>query len=186
MKLTRAIAVLLLLCAAALTSAQTKKPDPSDGAVTAGVYHNAYFGFEYQLPAGFADRTAAMPKLAGGSYGLLHASEPQQPTRYASSVTLFADDVKGWQVKSGAEYLDKFGAQMQRSSDLVGKMTSFALGGHTFYRQDFSRRGVAARQTVVATVIKGFVLSAVLNASDPARIEALVAGFRAAKFRPSH
>jgi|GEM_PF-4038499 len=176
----------VLLCAAALAQqpAKSTKANPADGAVTAGVYHNNYFGFEYKLPAGFEDRTALMPKTGGGiTYGLLHASEPKQPTRYASSVTMFADDANEWKVKDGAQYLDKFSPQMQRSSDLVGKMTSFSLGGHTFYRQDYSRRGVAARQTVVATVMKGYVLSAVLNASDAARIEALATGFRATRFR---
>jgi len=154
------------------------KPNPADGAVTAGVYRNNYFGFEYKLPAGFTDHTAAMPRLTGGSFGLLHVTEPKQPARYASSLTIFADDANEWKVKNGAEYLDKFGAQMQRSSDLVGKMTSFALGGHTFYRQDFSRRRVAARQTVVATVMKGYVLSAVLTAADATGIDALLAGWR--------
>ncbi len=43
----RTIATLLLLCAAVLAQAQTKKPNPKDGAVTAGVYRNNYFGFEY-------------------------------------------------------------------------------------------------------------------------------------------
>ena len=178
----RLIAVLLLLCAAAL--AQAKKPNPTDGAVTAGVYQNHYFGFEYKLPAGFIDRTAAMPHNGAGiSYVLLYASEPKQNTRVASSVTLFADDANHWQSKNGAEYLDKVGVQMAKQADLVGKLTSLDIGGHQFFRQDFQpHASFPVRQTIVATVMKGYVLSAVLTAGDAAGIETLLAGWRAAKF----
>src|SRR5437764_8555566 len=61
----RAIVVTALLSAACLAQA-AKKPHPGlrpdAGAVTAGVYKSDYFGFEYKIPAGFTDRTAAMPK----------------------------------------------------------------------------------------------------------------------------
>ena len=182
----RTIAVLLLLCGFAAAQQPATKPTPTAGAVTAGVYRNNYFGFEYQLPAGFIERTAAMPQSGGGiTFALLYASEPKQPTRVASSVTLFADDANHWQAKNGAEYLDKVGAQMSKQADLVGKLTALDIGGHQFFRQDFQPHArFPVRQTIVATVLKGYVLSAVLTAGDAAGIETLLAGWRAAKFWP--
>lgn len=180
-RIIAAVALLTLVC-----GAQVKRPKPNDGAVKAGVYHNNYFGFDYRVPAGFEDRTARLPQDPSGvSYGLLHVSEPQQPTRYASSVTFFADDAAYLKVKDGAQYLDQVTPRMARSSDLVGKMTSFDLSGHKFYRQDYSRRGVAAHQTILATVLKGYVLWIALNAADAQRIEQLAATVRAIKFAPA-
>lgn len=183
----RRILVLVALLSA-LGAAQTpvaKTANPAAGAVKAGVYHNDFFGFDYKLPAGFEDRTAIMPKEGGGiSYGLLRVSEPKQISRYASSVTLFADDAGYWRSKDGAEYLARVTPRMRKSSDVVGKMTWFDLGGHRFYRQDYSRRGVYVRQTILATVMKGYVLSIALNANDPQGIDELVAGLRAMKFAP--
>ncbi|MDP9268542.1 MAG: hypothetical protein M3P27_09505 [Acidobacteriota bacterium] len=112
MRTTVPAIILCILCAACLAQAQAKKPNPADGAVTAGVYQNNYFGFEYKLPTGFTDRTSAMPQNGAGiSYGLLHASEPKSATKVASSVTLFADDAAYWKSKNGAEYLDKVSAR---------------------------------------------------------------------------
>jgi hypothetical protein len=181
---TTALAALLgAMCLAQTVAPAAQRPNPADGAVQAGVYHNNYFGFDYKLPAGFEDRTAIMPRDGGGiSYGLLHVSEPKQASRYSSSVTFFADDAGHWKSKDGAEYLARVTPQMQKASDAVGKMTSFEIGGHRFYRQDFSRRRYYVRQTIVATVMKGYVLSAALNANDPQGIDELIAGLRAMKF----
>ncbi|MDP9268541.1 MAG: hypothetical protein M3P27_09500 [Acidobacteriota bacterium] len=74
---------------------------------------------------------------------------------------------------------------MSKQADLVGKMAPLIIGGHQFYRQDYKpRANFAARQTIVATVMKGYVLSAVLTAGDAAGIETLLAGWRAAHFKP--
>lgn len=188
--LKRLIALLLLLCAAALAQApsQTKKPSPGlhpdAGAIAAGVYHNNYFGFDYPIPAGFSDRTSAMPKDGRGiTFALLYISEPKQQTKVARSVTLLADDAKVWKSKDGAEYLDKVNAQMQAHADLVGKLLPLEIGGHAFYRQDYQPHAqFLARQTIIATVMKGYVLSAVLTAGDAAGIDDLLAGIRAMKF----
>ena len=123
----------------------------------------------------------------GITFALLYVSEPKQPTRVASSVTLLADDAGFWKSKTGAEYLDKVSAQMlaQSQADLVGKLVPLAIGGHQFWRQDFQpHANFLARQTIVATVMKGYVLSAVLTAGDAAGIETLLASWRATKFHP--
>ncbi|MBI2678090.1 MAG: hypothetical protein HYX28_04865 [Candidatus Koribacter versatilis] len=192
--LKRLTAVLLLLFAAAALAqapAAGKKPNPGlrpdAGAITAGVYHNRYFGFDYQLPAGFDDRTSAMPKDGRGiTFALLYISEPKHQTRVARSVTLLADDAIVWKSKDGAAYLDKVNVQMQAHAGLVGKLLPLEIAGHTFYRQDYQPHAqFLARQTIVATVIKGYVLSAVLTAGDAAGIDALLAGVRAMKFNPA-
>lgn len=185
--LKRLIAISLLASAVCLAQA-AKKANPADGFVLNGAYRNNFFGFSYQLPAGFADRTAAMPKTGAGiTYGLLHASEPKQATRAASSVTVFADDAAHWKATDGAQYLDKFSAQMAQRANLVGKMTSFNLGMHKFWRQDYKpHASFEVRQTVVATVIGNWVVSFVLTAPDAAGIEALMTGVKATKFLPHH
>src|SRR5437868_5515687 len=137
----RLIAVFLLL-SATLAQPQTKKPNPSlrpdAGAVTAGVYKSDYFGFEYKIPAGFTERTAAMPKDGRGiTFGLLYVSEPKHETKVAKSVTLLADDATVWKSKNGAEYLDKVNAQMQSQADLVGKLVPLEFGGQKWWRQDY-------------------------------------------------
>src|SRR3954463_1961494 len=188
--LKRLLPIFLLFCAVALAQAPAKKAaaNPADGALTAGVYHNRYFGFDYTVPAGMADRTAAMPKDGRGiTFALLYVSEPKQQTTVAKSVTLLADDAKVWKSANGAEYLDKVNAQMQSHNDLVGKLVSFEVGGHQFFRQDYQPHAAyVARQTIVATVMKGYVLSAVFTAGDSAGIDALLGSWRAAKFHPKH
>ncbi|HTK95439.1 MAG TPA: hypothetical protein VL382_07345 [Terriglobales bacterium] len=181
--LKRTLLVAALLSAVCLAQGGKK---PTDGAVAAGVYTNRYFAFEYTLPKGLEDRTASVPQDPRGlSYALLYVAEPKQATRAASSVTFFADDAAAWKSKDGAEYLDRFSAQMAGRADLVGKLTSFDIGGRHFWRQDFQpHAGFTVRQTVIATVIKGYVLSVVLTAADPAGVEALLAGVKAMRFHP--
>src|SRR4051812_36343798 len=193
--LPRQTMFVMLLCAALFTHAgtaqlpkKTAKANPADGTLTAGVYHNRYFGFDYTVPTGMADRTSAMPKAGRGiTFALLYVSEPKQQTTVARSVTLLADDAKVWKSANGAEYLDKVNAQMQSHADLVGKLVSFEVGGHEFFRQDYQPHAAfVARQTIIATVMKGYVLSAVFTAGDSAGIDALLASWRAAKFHPKH
>src|SRR4051812_18236049 len=187
-KRTTLIGVFLVAACAAQTPAKKAVANPADGALSAGVYHNRYFGFDYTVPVGMADRTSAMPKDGRGiTFALLYVSEPKQQTTVAKSVTLLADDAKVWKSANGAEYLDKVNAQMQSHADLVGKLVSFEVGGHQFFRQDYQPHAAyLARQTIVATVMKGYVLSAVFTAGDSAGIDALLASWRAAKFHPKH
>src|SRR5258706_7058765 len=130
----RLLAAVLLFCAIAFAQAppKTKNPGlrPDAGSVTAGVYKSDYFGFEYKIPAGFTDRTAAMPKDGRGiTFALLYISEPKHETKIAKSGTLLADDATVGKSKNGAEYLDKVNAQMQAHAGLIAKLMPLEFVG---------------------------------------------------------
>lgn len=179
---------LLLVWAAVLGTAQAPKgANPADGFVRDGAYKNNYFGFAYTFPAGFNDRTSAAPPLQGASRTLLYVSEPKQATKVARSVAVFADDAAVSRAKDGAQYLDWFAKQMVGRAERVGKTTSFQAGTHRFFRQDFQpHASFPVRQTVVATVMKGYAVSFVLTAADAEGANGLVAGVRDIKFLPHH
>lgn len=178
----------LFLFLAATASAQAPKgANPADGFVLDGAYKNNYFGFSYIFPAGFSDRTKEAPPLQGASRTLLYLSEPKQATRVARSVAVFADDAAESKAKDGAQYLDWFAAQMGKRADRVGKVTSFKVGLHTFFRQDFQpKASFPVRQTVIATVMGGYAVSFVLTAADADGTNGLVTGVQAIKFLPHH
>jgi hypothetical protein len=184
--LQRTLLVIALLAALGAAQAPTGA-NPADGFVLNGAYKNNYFGFSYTIPAGFSDRTKDVPALQGASRTLLYVSEPKQATTVARSVAVFADDAAESKAKDGAQYLDHFAGQMHGKVDLVGKMTSFTVGMHTFYRQDFRpHASFPVRQTVVATVMKGYALSFVLTAADVDGTNGLLTGVEAIKFLPHH
>lgn len=173
-------AALMVLCASVLL-AQDKNPSaaavrpsvrakpaaPDPGAISAGVYHNAAFGFSYKLPYGWVDRTADMQDDsadASKSRVLLAIFErPPQATGDAiNSAVIIAAEPLFAGMKTAAEYLASLSAlTTAQGFQAEPEMQELSLGATKLVRGDFSKpRGtLTMRQTSLVTVEKSYAVS---------------------------
>ncbi|HTK95440.1 MAG TPA: hypothetical protein VL382_07350 [Terriglobales bacterium] len=188
----RATFAAALLSLACLAQQPATSAGPTDAAVTDSTYVNNFFHFEYRIPAGFTDHTADLPEDPHGvTRVLLHLSEPRTRKRGTDSVTLVADDARyywheKWTAKTGADYLRMVTASIQDRSKPVGAIEEVVIGGRKFYRQEYDPIYSAyVHQTMLATVLDGYILTVTFSCDDRLRRQELLSAFQAADFRPA-
>jgi hypothetical protein len=184
MRATFGVALLSLLSLGAGCLAQ--QVAPADGSLAAGVYHNAYFGFDYKLPAGFVDKTAKLPVDRNGiTHALLYAAAPAGGT---DSVFILAEDARyywrnGWSQHTGVDYLKTVTQSIANRAVAIGSPRSVVIGGQTFYLQEYHPRDDRhVPQTMLATVMDGYVLTVTFSCENPVQRAALLAAFETAHF----
>jgi len=154
--------------------------DPEDGYLSPTSYINAYFGFEFDLPADAKLKPLAVPAGADRCIQLLEmvGAAPE-----AAAVSICAYEYKN------KNYTDAKGIlRRQLDQELfigVEELHGLAktnIDGHQFYYFE-SRRG-AQQHMELAGELNGYILYAILKANDPKMVRELVSAFYRLKFFP--
>jgi hypothetical protein len=154
--------------------------DPEDAFLSATRYTNAYFGFEFEIPAegklapvpmpASRDRRIQLLELAGGA--------PQH-----AAISLFAYEYKGknWTDAKGIlrRELDQ---DLYTGVEELHGLSKTTIDGRQFYYFE-TRKGVEQHEEL-ATELDGYVLLVVLEANDPQTLKLLTSAFYRLKFFP--
>lgn len=147
-------------------SGKTSTPDP--GAVTDGTYRNTFFGFSYQIPFGWVERTEEMRNdgEAGQSLVLLAVFErPPQATGNTvnSAVVIAAESVSAYLgLKTAADYFGPLTeVTLAKGFKVVNEPFDFPGGANQLVRGDFSKETgtLTMHQSSVVMLKKGYVVS---------------------------
>jgi len=156
------------------------QPDPEDGYLSPTSYINAYFGFEFDLPADAKLKPLAVP---AGTDRRIQLLEMVGAAPEAAAISICAYEYKN------KNYTDAKGIlRRQLDQELfvgVEELHGLAktnIDDHQFYYFE-SRRGVEQHMEL-ATQMSGYVLYAILKANDPRMVRELVSAFYRLKFFP--
>jgi TonB-like protein len=145
---------------------------PDDGAVSNGVYTNAYFNLSYALPPGWTEGTAGpLPSQSG--YYVIRTAEPAGD--FTGTLLIAAQDMffAAKPSADAAATADEFGRAMAAVEGMtIDRPPSQVLvAGRVFSRVDFSGAGLF-RSTLI-TEIRCHLVSFNLTAKSPERLSAL-------------
>jgi hypothetical protein len=169
-------------------SSSSKPPDqarsavPEAGAISAGVYRNSAFGFDYKLPYGWVDRTADMQgdsAEAARSRVLLAIFErpPEATGDSINSAVVIAAEPLSAGAKTAAEYFDTLTAvSAAKGFKTEGDPHEFSVGTTRLVRGDFSKaRGtLTMRQTSLVLLQKGYAVSFTFIAGSEDEVSELI------------
>src|ERR1035441_4018360 len=143
--------------------------DPEDGFLSLSRYTNAYFGFEFDLPAEAGLKPIPMPASSDRRIQLL---EMLGPTPQRAGVLIFAYEYKGknWTDAKGILRRELDQDLFNGVEELHG-MSKTTIDGHLFYYFE-TRRGVEQHE-VLATELNGYVLQVVLEANNTQIVKVL-------------
>jgi hypothetical protein len=152
--------------------------DPEDAFLSATRYTNAYFGFEFDLPAEARLKPIPMPASSDRRIQLL---EMLGPAPQHAGVLIFAYEYKGknWTDAKGIlrRELDQ---DLYTGVEELRGLSKTNIDGHVFYYFE-TRKGVEQHQEL-ATELDGYVLQVILEANAPQMLKALSAAFSRLKF----
>jgi len=154
--------------------------DPEDGYLSPTSYINAYFGFEFDLPADAKLKPLAVP---AGTDRCIQLLEMVGAAPEAAAVSICAYEYKNKNYTDAKGILRR---QLDRElfigvEELHG-LAKTTIDGHQFYYFE-SRRGVEQHMELAAEM-NGYVLYAILKANDPKMERELVSAFYRLKFFP--
>jgi hypothetical protein len=147
--------------------AHAKPSAPDPGTISAGVYRNSAFGFNYKLPYGWVDRTADMQddsaEAAKPRVLLAIFERPPEATGDSinSAVVIAAEPLSAG-TKTAAEYFDTLTAvSTAKGFKTEADPHEFSVGTTRLVRGDFSKaRGtLTMRQISLVLLQKGYALS---------------------------
>lgn len=183
-------AAALLTCLCLAVGCRAQQAAPADGSLVSGVYHSQFFGFDYRLPQGFVDKTAKLPQDRNGiSHALLYVAAPAGGT---DSVFILAEDARyywhsAWAEHTGVDYLKAVTKSIADRAVAIGSPKLVVIDGQSFYLQEYHPRdGRYVHQTMLATVMDGYVLTVTFSCDNPLRRAELIAAFETGRFhRPA-
>jgi Gram-negative bacterial TonB protein C-terminal len=145
---------------------------PDDGAVSDGVYTNAYFNLSYPLPPGWTEGTAGPPPSQSGYYVIRTVA----PTGDLTGTLLIAAQDMFFAAKpfaDAAAMADEFGRAMAavESMTIDRPPSELRIAGRVFSRIDFS--GVGLFRSTLITETRCHLLNFNLTATSPELVAAL-------------
>lgn len=182
----------LFLCAASLFAQQAKpaKPqrDMACGPLAGQVLRCFQFGFIYNVPFGWVDRTAELPEpqptdstQTSASKTLLAVFErpPDAPGETINSaVVIAAESLKNYpEVKTVADYFGPItDLAEQRGFKLENDAYEFALGAKKLVRADYSkpRGSLTMFQSTLAMIEKGEIVSFTFLGGSQGEVDGLI------------
>jgi hypothetical protein len=162
---------------------QAAIPDP--GAVTDGVYRNAFFAFSCKVPFGWVERTAQMREGSKPGKSLLLLSIFERPPEATgatvnSAVIIAAESVDSY---PGLKYpADYFGPLTEvtagKGFKAVNEPYEVSVSGKELVRGDFTKDAPALSmyQTSLVALEKGYVLSFTFLGVDEDDVDQLIDG----------
>jgi hypothetical protein len=167
---------------------QTSAPDP--GAVTNGLYHNSFFGFDYKLRFGWVERTkeisedpSADSNATKKSILLLAVFErPPEATGETvnSAVVVAAEPASSYPGLRNAEHYFGPLTELTKSKGLkvVNDPYDYSAGTRQLVRGDFSKPlgNLTMHQSTLVMMEKGYVVSFTFIGGSEDEVDELVEG----------
>ena len=183
------LAVLTLLTLVGVSAQTASTPDkeahPIDpGTLENGVYHNVAFGFHYQVPFGWVDRTQQMRESSSEKSLLLLESFERPPEARGDSinpaVVITAEHASVYPgLKSAADYFEPL-TQITDSQGfrVVNAPYYFEVGSRQLVRGDFSKEAGKAvmYQSSLVTLEKGYVVSFTFVGGGSDEVDEMIGG----------
>jgi hypothetical protein len=189
--------VLLILAAWAAVAQQPSssskprphpKPTPNLGELREGVYRNPTFGFTYDLPFGWVERTQQMRQDSSGapkSLVLLSAFErPPEATgdTVNSAVLIVAESVASYPgLKSEEDYLGPLTeVATSKGFRIADEPAEIQLGGTRLVRSDFTKDlgKLTMYQASLVTLHKDYVVSFTFIGANEDEVQSLIEGLQ--------
>jgi hypothetical protein len=146
-----AVASLVLLAYSAKSAVDTRYPEPEDGAVANGVFHDEYFGLSYPLPSGWAEDLKGPEPSAAGDYSLA-ALKPQ--AEMSATIQISAQDnfFAANPADNATDFLVRMKQHLDESLSAPDAVGSIVFGGQHFARLDYY--GAGLYHSVFATELR--------------------------------
>jgi hypothetical protein len=165
----------------------SEKATPVSGSLQDGVYRNPFFGFSYQIPYGWVERTQAMQEgtPADSSKALVLLAVFERPPEAAADtpntvVVIVGESISSYPgLKSAADY---FGPLTEvttaRGFKVVNQPYEFSVGTRPLVRGDFSKelKTLTMYQSSLVMLAKSYVVSFTFIAGGQDDISALLEG----------
>jgi len=167
----------------AKSSAPGKASTPDLGTVVDSTYRNTFFGFSYQVPFGWVDRSEDMQDDgdAGKSLVLLAVFErPPEATgdTVNSAVVIAAESVSAYRgLKTAADYFGPLTeVTLSQGFKVVNEPFDFSGGANQLVRGDFSKEvgTLTMHQSSVVLLKKGYVVSFTVIGGSEDEVEELL------------
>lgn len=154
--------------------------DPEDAFLSPTSYTNAYFGFEFDLPADAKLKPIAVPATSDRPIQLLEMVGAS-PEHAAISISAYEYKNKNYTDAKGVlrRQLDQ---ELFVGVEELHGLSKTTIDGRQFYYFE-CRRGVEQHMELAAQV-NGYILFVILKANDPGMVKDLVSAFYRLKFFP--
>ena len=185
----RICALLLVLPALAIaqqpggsSSSQAQHSKNESGVLSADIYRNSFFGFNYKLTYGWVDRTAGMQQGDDPAKLLLLSAFERPPeatgSTINSAVVIAAEKISSFSgLKTASDY---FGPITELATakgfSVVNEPHDFVVGTKRLVRGDFAkpRSSLTMYQTSLVVLEKGYALSFTFIGGSSDEIEQLI------------
>jgi hypothetical protein len=184
----KAVFAILVTCLPAFVAVPIMEPKPSGptaaypvpegGGVSGDIYHNAYFGFRYRLPANWAEDVEGPPPSTAGYYSLA-ALKPRDSL--AATLLIAAQDnfFINQNVQSATDFLNQVKRQLDPALS-AGASLQTEIAGQSFARLDYA--GAGLHHTLLATEIRCHTLIFSVTSRSLEQIESVVASLNKITF----
>jgi hypothetical protein len=167
-------------------SSQPATQVPDSGAITNGIYRNAWFGFTYKAPFGWVDRTKEMSEDSSDrKKSILLLATFERPPEAAgdsvnSAVVIAAEAASSYPGLRNAEHYFGPLTELTKSKGLkvVNEPYDFSVGAKQLVRGDFSKPigNLTMHQSTLVMMEKGYVVSFTFIGGSEGEVEGLVEG----------
>jgi len=169
-------------------SHRTASEAPELGEIANGVYRDPSFGFTYQIPFGWVDRTDEMREASTDpSKSLVLLATFERPpaatgSTVNSAVVIAAESVSSYPgIKSAAQYFGPLSElTKEKGLTVVNQPYEFPVDAKPIVRQDFMKRmgNVTMHQSTMAMLAKGYVLSFTIIGGSDDEVIGLIEGLK--------
>jgi hypothetical protein len=146
-----AVAALVLIACAAQSAVDTHYPEPENGAVTNGVFHDEYFGLSYPLPMGWVEDLKGPEPSAAGDYSLA-ALKPQAGMSATIQISAQDNFFAANPADNATDFLERMKQHLDESLSAPDAVGTAVFGGQHFARLDYN--GAGLYHSVFATEIR--------------------------------
>ena len=160
-------------------------PDP--GSLNNGIYQNRFFGFRYQPPFGWVDRTAEMAQGSDPAKSMLLLAMFERPpqargTTVNSAVVLLAESIATYpRLKTAEDYFEPLAKfTSSKGFKVVDEPHEFFIATRRLMREDFIQDlgvlDLKMLQSTLVTLHRGYVLSFTFIGGDEEEVDNLIRG----------